>query len=140
MEQRTLREHSINGVSDYSIIESEKDLDNFVEMNDWCIIDDDNQAFENHTNNNTKNSNEMSDEKVKYVCENCYLDLKNTGLCIDIKKHVAVDTSKTKTGPCGGRPTILTLDLKWQVIEYWKSHSQISIDRRNNRHEVYIDH
>ena len=47
-------------------------------MNDWCIIDEDNQAFENHTenhtNNNTKNSNEMSDEKVKYVCENCYLE------------------------------------------------------------------
>ena len=43
----------------------------------------------------------------------------------------------TKTVPCGGRSTILTLDLKLQVIEYWKSHSQISIDHRNNRHEVY---
>ena len=43
----------------------------------------------------------------------------------------------TKSVNYGGRPTTLTLNLKLKVINFWKDHSQISVDRRNNQQYVY---
>ena len=38
----------------------------------------------------------------------------------------------------GGRPEKLPLDEKVQVMNFWKDHCQISVDRRNNRQMVYM--